>query len=175
MGDVNLGLKPQFQPQSKAPQAAPRKWSVDIRSHHALCEINFHRLLCLLPDMRNGVESWNFVVGEAAGKLQVCVKLLDEAPYTTTVEVEQSRHWGDCILNDILPSARIILRLYHDVRMAEIIAWDQHKQWLPEYHYPNAQMYQPDEKVALNQFLGEWLCFCNKHGVSTGDTVTRFS
>lgn len=32
--------------------------------------------------------------------------------------------------------------------------------------YPNEQMLQPDEKFQLNQFLGEWLGYCQRNGQS---------
>ncbi|EMP84373.1 hypothetical protein VC116063_002770 [Vibrio cholerae O1 str. 116063] len=34
------------------------------------------------------------------------------------------------------------------------------------YDYPNENMVQPDEKAQLNRFLGDWLTFCLKHGIS---------
>jgi uncharacterized protein YqiB (DUF1249 family) len=34
------------------------------------------------------------------------------------------------------------------------------------YSYPNPNMYQPDEKLALNRFLGELLFHCRKLGIA---------
>ena len=39
------------------------------------------------------------------------------------------------------------------------------------YPYPNEQMLQPDEKYQLNHFLGEWLGYCQRHGLSSQTLV----
>jgi uncharacterized protein YqiB (DUF1249 family) len=36
----------------------------------------------------------------------------------------------------------------------------------PRYQYPNASMYQRDEKAQQNRYLGEWLSLCLSHGHS---------
>lgn len=140
---------------------------MDLRGHHALCELNFHKFLNLLPGIRQGVDSWDFSAGNGLSLFKVKVNVLEDAPYTTTVVVEQS--------HQLLASPRIVVRLYHDVSMAEIVSWDHHRYWLPCYAYPNAQMYHPDEKLALNQFLGEWLRFFLREGQRELKTVTQIT
>ena len=54
--------------------------------------------------------------------------------------------------------------------MAEVIAWDNHRHWLPVYTYPNAKMYQADEKLALNRFLGDWLTYFRKTCLTIEET-----
>lgn len=144
-----------------------RKTLVDLNGHHATCEMNFHQLVSLLPGIKQGVECWHFCAGnqEAGFKVSVCV--IDDAPYTTTVAVEQ--------VHANLSTPKIVVRLYHDVNMAEIVSWDHHRYWLPNYPYPNPKMYHPDEKLALNRFLNEWLSFCRNQGLSVGKTVIQFS
>ena len=144
-----------------------RDYSVDIASHHAQCEVNFHQFLALLPGLREGTESWSFTVGVAPLDINVEVEVLESAPYTTTVAVEQDQK--------MMKTPRIVVRLYHDVGMAEIISWDHHRHWKPQYAYPNTNMYHPDEKLALNQFLGDWLRFCRKQGLHPIHSVIQFS
>lgn len=141
--------------------------TIDLRGHHALCELNFHKFLNLLPGIRGGVDSWSFSAGNEHSLFKVKIDVVDDAPYTTTVVVEQS--------HALLQSPRIVVRLYHDVSMAEIVSWDHHRYWLPTYAYPNTQMYHPDEKLALNQFLGEWLRFFLREGQREFKTVTQIT
>ena len=144
-----------------------RHHSVDIAGHHAQCELNFHQLLALLPGLREGKDSWSFNAGVDASQIKVSISILEKAPYTTTIAVEQDLK--------MMKTPRIVVRLYHDVGMAEIVSWDHHRHWKPHYPYPNAQMYHPDEKLALNQFLGDWLNFCLKLGLKPADNVIKFT
>ena len=85
---------------------------------------------------------------------------------------EESRFTSQVILaqhNPELPSylqARIEIRLYHDVRMAEVCAAQQISMLQPRYDYPNKKMHHRDEKEQVNLFLADWLRFCLKHGTS---------
>lgn len=133
--------------------------SVDIKGHHAQCELNFHRLLTLMPRWDEGEQQWAFAVG--SDHFRVHMRVVDSARYTTTVEVTQQQLGLD--------PPRLLVRLYHDASMAEIISWDRHRHWQPRYHYPNPQMYMPDEKLALNRFLGDWLEICHTQGYAQPD------
>lgn len=150
---------------SEALSCAPARsaYTPDLKRHHGQCEINFHlcspmlnklyplkvyRDLCLT---KNGQE-------EGLG-LVVRVAIIDQAPYTTTVEFHQKSE--GC---RYLDQQKLIVRLYHDVKMAEVVAWNNHRNWLPVYAYPNHRMNHPDEKIILNQFLGEWLLHCSRYG-----------
>lgn len=146
-----------------------RKAPVDLRQHHAQCELNFHRCLALLPDCRQGREKWSFFIG-ANRQLRVNVQLLEAAPYTSTVEIVQHQTGGQ-----LFSAATWRIRLYHDVEMAEIVSWNRQQHWLPQYEYPNKHMYHPDEKLALNRFLGDWLEHCRKQGISADNIVIKFT
>ncbi len=142
-------------------------FTVDIKGHHALCEMNFFRMEKLMPGYRSGISHWAYQFSDKKDSiklpLMVELRIIDRAPYTTTVEITQENNKNT--LNDnILKSAKLVVRLYTDVKMAEIICWDKHRNWLPIYSYPNKQMYHPDEKLELNRFLGDWLAFCRKQG-----------
>ncbi len=135
------------------------RFSVDLSGHHALCEVNFHRFLKLMPGFNSGHRAWQFRTAQPLG-LHIDVRVVDVAPYTTTVDVLQSE--GKV---SFLSPARMQVRLYHDVAMAEVVGWNRHRHWLPKYDYPNKHMYHPDEKLSLNRFLGDWLSFCRKQGL----------
>ena len=140
----------------------------DLRAHHAQCEMNYHLCRALLPGLRpvasQPPDCWQVclaVPSESSEAATVTFECLDAAPYTTTLLVSQSfQSITGC------EPAQLRVRLYHDVGMAEVIAWDRHRHWLPRYAYPNRNMYHPDEKLALNRFLGEWLSHCRKMGIA---------
>lgn len=140
---------------------------VDLVAHHSVCETNFHRLSALLPGLRAGISCWSFTAGLATSTFDIHVKVLDEAPYTTTLSVEQTHNH--------IETPKIVVRLYHDASMAEIVSWDNHRHWKPQYRYPNDQMYHPDEKMALNQFLSDWLTFCRNLGLQPANSVIQFT
>ena len=59
---------------------------------------------------------------------------------------------------------KMVVRLYHDARMAEVISNQDVQQIKPRYDYPNEKMHLPDEKQQVNYFLKEWLQLCLKLG-----------
>ncbi len=112
----------------------------------------------LAPKTTSDVKQDILVKGNEHSRLAVGITVIDQAPYTTTVELEQASFMP------LVKKPKVRVRLYHDASMAEIVSWDRHRNWHPQYLYPNKNMYQPDEKLGLNQFLGEWLRFYCKHG-----------
>ncbi len=137
-------------------------YSTNLSGHIESCEKNYHRLMQLLPGLREGTDFWRFQAGDLA-KIYVVMRLTSSSPYTSEVEVSQEQDGRE------LPGIK--LRLYHDADVAEVIAFAGHRNWKSRYDYPNPQMYQPDEKLALNRFLHDWLVFCRKHGLATQDSV----
>lgn len=135
---------------------AGRHYVADLAGLIQSCELNYHRLLTLLPGLRDGTEHWEYEAGSQA-KIYISICLRESAPYTSVVEIIQENDGVD------LPS--ITLRLCHDADVAEVIAFSGHRHWQGRYDYPNPCMYQPDEKQALNRFLSDWLVFCRNHGV----------
>ncbi len=154
-----------------APVLYNKKTAVDLRGHHALCELNYHRIQQILFDLRSGREKWSFCVtlngSGVNSNIEVEFNIIDAAPYTTTIEILQNH--PDIASIDFMQQPKMVIRLYHDASMAEIVSWNKHRCWLPKYHYPNRHMYHPDEKLALNQFFGDWLVFCLKHGYLRSD------
>lgn len=148
----------------KEPKAPVKSAPVSLSNHHAQCEMNYHLSIRLMPGLRAGNGAWNFDVGQPP--IAVNIALHEEARYTTTVDIVQLAQQN--VAADHISRPRIRVRLYHDVAMAEVIAWDNHKHWLPVYSYPNKHMYLPDEKLAINRFLGDWLSHCLNLGIACG-------
>ena len=123
------------------------------------CEINYHRLIRLLPEIDDQQE-WLFGVEAATDQLrQVSISVVERSKYTTTVAVAQ-----ESLLDDWVPKPTLTVRLYHDAQMAEVLSFRLNRHLSGTYDYPNANMYQPDEKAQQNAFLGEWLEFCLRTG-----------
>ncbi|MCD8513971.1 MAG: DUF1249 domain-containing protein [Nitrincola sp.] len=91
--------------------------------------------------------------------MQVTLWVEEAFRYTSTVVMRQMQTGG----SPWLESPDIVVRLYHDARMAEVVC-TRRRQLSGVYQYPNDQMHQPDEKYQLNQFLAEWLNQCLRFG-----------
>ncbi|WP_448216080.1 DUF1249 domain-containing protein [Endozoicomonas sp. 2B-B] len=116
--------------------------------------------MLLLPDLEqkdNVALSFYF----AGKKGQAWFQVLERAPFTTVLQVDLDAAWGEWLR---LPEFRI--RIYLDVRMAEIISVNKERHFKAIYPYPNEKMLMPDEKEQLNQLFSEWLNFCLTHGLS---------
>jgi uncharacterized protein YqiB (DUF1249 family) len=148
-----------IQRQEKARHKRTRH-KVDLAGLQALCAANYAAIVRLLPQLQN--ESGGRFVIDALGAREVNVRVLDRGPYTTLIDIEQV---GGAASAAVAPQFQV--RVYHDARMAEVIACHGHRHIKPRYDYPNAGMYQRDEKYQLNQFLGEYLSLC----LATGRTV----
>lgn len=136
------------------------RYRVDLVSLQAVCEANFARLCRLMPDMAGRDElRIALAVSEKAPQVLV-MRVLERCRYTTTLQLCHERR------HDWLPPPSMEVRLYHDVCMAEVVAVYNRRRFHGVYPYPNEQMLQPDEKYQLNHFLGEWLGFCQQHGLS---------
>lgn len=118
----------------------------------AICEHNYARLIRLLPDIDVEDQSYRFVVGNND---HYSISILETARYTTTLSVERT---DDAIPGYLKPAMTV--RMYHDARMAEVLASQNTGAIAASYRYPNAKMRMPDEKHRVNAFLAEWLQFC---------------
>ena len=131
------------------------RYRVDLSGLQAVCELNYLRLLRLLPDMRDGLAQRNLLLSQGEQSFgQLHIAVLENCPYTTTVQVSQQH----CL--SWLPVPKMEVRVYHDARMAEVVRAENARRFRGIYAYPNALMHQPDEKNQLNLFLGEWLSHC---------------
>ena len=135
--------------------ALRERYRVDLAGLQSTCELNYARLMQLLPKMRSGRVSRSVALSGGDNLLGVLrLEVVDISPYTTTLQVQQEQH------SPWLPSLRFEIRVYHDARMAEVVVAANARRLRSLYPYPNQDMHQPDEKTQLNLFLGEWLTHC---------------
>ncbi|QFU02589.1 putative dehydrogenase [Halomonas sp. THAF5a] len=131
----------------------------DLKTLQGECAANFIRLTRLLGDLEAGETREVALVNGERRLGALCLELQERAPYTSIVRVSQRG-----MLDTLIESPRMRVHLYHDVRMAEVTDFQRHRHFHGRYRYPNARMHQPDEKLQLNRFLGEWL----EHGLAHG-------
>lgn len=135
------------------------KYKVNLPLQMAECAANFARLKKLLPNEGDWRE---FAVCRGTQEWLHKIHIIERSPYTTTLKFTQiPRQAVDSIW---LQMPCLTVRMYHDAELAEVLAWEGHKRLRPRYDYPNQSMYQCDEKLQINQFLGEWLSLCLKQG-----------
>lgn len=135
------------------------RYKVDLPLQMAECEANYLRLSKLIASAV--ADEIRFMVTRANQQWLHLLRVTERSPYTTTLElsrtaVGQSSPW--------ISMPKLTLRMYHDAKLAEVLAWEGHKRLRPRYDYPNQAMYQSDEKYQLNHFLGEWLNLCLEQG-----------
>ncbi|TCK04951.1 DUF1249 domain-containing protein [Marinobacterium mangrovicola] len=136
-----------------------RKYVPDLSRQGSVCEANYARLLKLLPDL-DAQDQREYQISWQGRSAVVRLQVEERFRYTTTVmvsqQLESDSRWLD--------APQLLVRLYHDACMAEVICIRQRRQLSGRYPYPNPQMHQPDEKAQLNDFLGECLSQCLSHG-----------
>jgi uncharacterized protein YqiB (DUF1249 family) len=131
-------------------------YHVDFSALMRLYETNYAKLNALLPRQPKVGESRTYQVQAQIYQINV----VEITRYTTLVDVFQ------CDQTPTFPLPHMTVRLYHDARVAEVCASEKIKVIKAVHDYPNNKMMQKDEKHQLNQFLGDWLTFCLKMGIS---------
>jgi uncharacterized protein YqiB (DUF1249 family) len=140
------------------------KYIPDLTKQMALCEANYARLLKLMPDI-DACQQREFIVDMAQGQSVVSIVVQERFKFTCTLSIAQKPiSKGGCDMISALISPTLIVRLYHDAKMAEVISPAKKSQYRGKYSYPNKSMLQIDEKIQLNEYLAQWLSHCLTHG-----------
>ncbi len=125
-------------------------------------EANYARLLKLMPNMEPASQRVFDVALTSGQSVRVCLEVIEQFKYTATLRFTHQEKTGRW-----LKKPALMIRIYHDARMAEVVELENSKQLQGSYHYPNKKMYQPDEKRQRNFYLGEWLRHCLSQGYAT--------
>jgi len=143
-----------------------RRYRIDLTSMMAECESNYARLKKLLPG-ELGIQSWELGVSyPGGGDARVHFEVTEVFKFTTTLQI--SLH---AVVPHLLNDTKLVVRMYHDARMAEVVQSTSGGQFKGKYAYPNRRMYHSDEKVQLNHYLGECLNQCVRFGHVLTDLV----
>jgi uncharacterized protein YqiB (DUF1249 family) len=116
-------------------------------------------MLKLLPDCDSEDLSYEFSINK---ELTYKVQILESTRYTSTLEMSQIHASHAKYL-----SPSMVVRLYHDAKVAEVLESQRTSQLQPVYEYPNLKMHQRNEKFLVNVFLAEWLHFCLTQRIAT--------
>lgn len=133
-----------------------KPYHVDLKELMRVYETNYAKLNALLPSQPSVDDLRCYQAAQMTYQLQV----REVTKYTTLVEICQS----DDI--SVFPLPTMSVRLYHDARVAEVHSSDHLSRIKARHEYPNEKMVQKDEKAQVNRFLGDWLSFCLRHGIS---------
>lgn len=142
------------------------RYSVDLKSHMAECDANYHRLRKLVPILRKAESikpdaQSSFALPLAGFSNDVVFTVLDRGPYTTLLEINVD---GSTVWANLATGLTMTVRVYHDAQSAEVVSYQNQQRFHGKYEYPNRRMRQRDEKVQLNRFLSEFLNLCLEHG-----------
>lgn len=138
-----------------------RRYKVDLFALLAECDANYVRLCkILLRDVDGAWMDQEISLDGEQGNVRFLVTEMNR--YTDVITIEQE-------MPDDVADLCIRVRVYHDVRSAEVINYQHQHRFEPRYDYPNEKMRMPDEKLQLNKFLSEFLSFCLANGISTAE------
>ena len=137
-----------------------KKYRPHLPTLMALCEINYMLLLRILADKEQVGEQRCFFISDF---LSYRITVNEVTKYTTLITINQEANIRGYNLTELF-RPKMVVRLYHDARMAEVISNQDVQQIKPRYDYPNDKMHLPDEKQQVNYFLKEWLQLCLKLG-----------
>lgn len=114
------------------------------------CDHAYLLLIKLLPSFELSSER-TFLVEGSAGLQKMSMQVIERTPYTSLI------HVGPISDSEDTPGFTMIIRAYHDARMAEVISCGAVGRLQVRFQYPNDKMAHPDEKAQLNRFMREWL------------------
>lgn len=139
-----------------------RRYVPDLVEAMADCDANYIRLMKLFRWKMEEDHITFGVSGTTEDGTLIEISTLKRCPYTTMLGLrvvnDEDKPW--------IKWPTMEIRVYHDVKSAEVFSFERHKRLKYSYDYPNPQMYLPDEKAQINKYLGELLIFCINHGHS---------
>ena len=127
-------------------------------------ERNYYALLAMIEEthlMESGRVQFEL------GGYPVELEILEKTPYTVLLRIYQKMSAEDSLLTDVV----FTVRVYSDVRVAEVISYQGHHRIEYKYPYPNDDMHVPDEKRQCNLFLYDWLNACSR--LNYRETITE--
>ncbi len=136
------------------------KYRPNLPDLMSLCASNYMLSLKLLADREQEGEERHFFISDQLSYV-LCVR--EVTKYTSVIEMTQQNTISSEVIGELI-NPKMLVRLYHDAQVAEVISSQGVRQVKPRYDYPNDRMHQPDEKLQINQFLKEWLQLSLEYG-----------
>jgi len=109
-----------------------KKYKPQLSTLMNLCDVNYMLLIKLLADKEEAGEERQFFISDF---LSYAVVVNEVTRYTTLVTISQNTvEMGEKLSYLFKPT--MMIRLYHDARMAEVITSQNVRQVKPRYDYP---------------------------------------
>ncbi|HEY9034421.1 MAG TPA: DUF1249 domain-containing protein [Pseudomonadales bacterium] len=134
------------------------QYKIRLGDYMAECEVNYRRLASLLAAHDDRVDYCIRLPGDRSGRLTITVQ--ERCKYTSMVSLSLSHS------APYTTGQQFELRVYHDARMVEVVAYQQQRRIQPRYPYPNQRMLQQDEKWQQHRFLSQCLRYCVENGLA---------
>lgn len=135
-----------------------KRYQFDLAAMQRIAALNYAALQPWLEEL-DADQPWELSLGP---QLHFTVRLMQQAPFTTAIRIQQHR------FSQQLPGlkeAQLDVRLYHDARLAEVVACQGVSQLQARYEIPNPQMFHVNEKHQVNLFLRDWIQLIRTHGL----------
>ncbi|RWU11764.1 DUF1249 domain-containing protein [Pseudidiomarina gelatinasegens] len=134
-----------------------RRYKFDLAALQRLAAMNYAALRPLVESVR---QSGSLVI-KVGHQLRFALTVLEAAPYTTEVRIEQQ-----ALVQQLpgLKETQLDVRLYHDAQLAEVIRSQGVARLQASYDVPNPKMHHADEKHQVNYFLQEWIQLIRERG-----------
>lgn len=141
------------------------RYCVDLGGLQSQCDQNYWRLKRLLASLMAGESSYRWP--QQGREAELRVQVTDQSRYTATLEIDLST-----FILPWYPRQNMKVRLYHDVRMAEVIEFQSHRHIPARNRFPNEKAFVPDEKSQVNAFLGDCLRHCLRDGYVVAEPLS---
>lgn len=175
--------------------ASAGRYRVDLAAYMRTCDINYMRLLKLIPVLEskrgrsaghtvkkaldspchNPDESpaHNLINNPAVWEFLLGMPDNGRPPIRMTIRLLEAFAYTSTLEIKVQsgfpawsPAPVIHVRMYHDAATAEPVSYQGHRQIPARCKVPNVDMYHQDEKRQINDFLAEWLRICLNSGIS---------
>lgn len=120
-------------------------------------EENYRLVQRLLPQLEQGGDRY-LLSGEDGEELQLLI--LERCRYTTIVSLSKPFH----IDGEWLPELSMQLRLYHNARVVEVVAYQGCRRIPARYQVDRHGRYHRDDKRQINHLLHDLLLYCLRRG-----------
>ena len=124
-----------------------------LKNATTLHEANFKKLARVVPNLHM-IKKSTTVHGQDG--TQLSLHILEISKYTKTFSLHLQQNSDQ----PWLPGLHMKIRSYYDAGVTEVLAFQYKHRLDARYHYPNRNMFLPNEKWQTNQFLSEWLDHC---------------
>ncbi|MDN3653395.1 DUF1249 domain-containing protein [Thalassotalea ponticola] len=136
-----------------------------------LAESSYMMLTRLLAGVDQANNKLEFHISD---RLSYRLSILEQTAYTQLVKFEQLVNEQESLASKVyVHKPSMVIRLYDDARIVEVIESQYIRQIKPRYDYPNQQMHLPDEKRQTLTFLAEWLQLCLRQGRANAYITTN--